>query len=133
VPFLDALTSMSNPTLPLTALDRHEWDDPLGCPSAFHALRALCPVLNVQQGVKYPAALLSAALHDSRVGPWEPLKWAAKVRAESDYSERERPVLVRVWGDRGHVAPCSGREQMEDVALEHAFLLHHVGGGEQTQ
>ncbi|CAI5531273.1 unnamed protein product [Closterium sp. Naga37s-1] len=132
VPFLDALTSMSNPALPLTALDRHEWGDPLACPSAFRALRALCPVLNVQQGVKYPAALLSAALHDSRVGPWEALKWAAKVRAESDYSERERPVVVRVWGDRGHVAPCSGREQLEDVALEHAFLLHHVGGGEQS-
>ncbi|CAI5964119.1 unnamed protein product [Closterium sp. NIES-64] len=132
VPFLDALTSMSNPALPLTALDRHEWGDPLACPSAFRALRALCPVLNVQQGVKYPAALLSAALHDSRVGPWEALKWAAKVRAESDYSEREQPVVVRVWGDRGHVAPCSGREQLEDVALEHAFLLHHVGGGEQS-
>ncbi|GJP34846.1 hypothetical protein CLOM_g19261 [Closterium sp. NIES-68] len=128
VPFLDGLASMCNPALPLTVLDRHEWGDPLASPAAFRALRALCPVLNVQPGVRYPAALLSTALHDSRVGPWEPLKWAARVREESEYDDSERPVVVRVWGDRGHVAPSSGREQLEDVALEHAFLLRHVGG-----
>ena len=79
VPFVDVVTTMSDPTLPLTVTEWEEWGDPREEPFASYML-GYSPYDNTVPA-EYPALYVTAGLNDPRVSYHEPAKWVAKLRA----------------------------------------------------
>lgn len=103
VPFVDALTSILNPDLPLTVAEWEEWGDPLHNPEVYAYMKTYTPYENVTEQ-RYPPILATASLNDTRVLYHEPAKWIARLRAEG----RGGPFLLKTRMDAGHGGP-SGR------------------------
>jgi prolyl oligopeptidase len=82
-------------------------------------------VEHVRPGVRYPATLLTAGVHDSRVEAWQPAKMAAVLqeRSASGY-----PVLLRVGFDAGHGMGLTKQQRVEEMADTYAFLLWQLQG-----
>jgi len=79
--------------------------------------------LRVEDGVAYPAVLLTAGLNDSRVAAWQPAKLAARLQAASTSG---RPVLLRVERHGGHGVGATRRQEDDLLADELAFLLDRL-------
>src|SRR5690606_6266002 len=67
VPFVDALTSILDPSLPLTVIEWDEWGDPLHSAEVYEYMRSYTPYENVREGVDYPRVLAMTSLNDTRV------------------------------------------------------------------
>ncbi|MCO5598888.1 hypothetical protein L7F22_052987 [Adiantum nelumboides] len=67
VPFLDICNTLMDPSLPLTILDYEEFGNPQ-IRSAFEHIFSYSPYDNISQGSCYPSMLVTASLHDSRLG-----------------------------------------------------------------
>ena len=78
VPFVNVLTTMSDPTLPLTIGEYEEWGNPEE-PGVYRPIHAYSPYDNLREAV-YPPLLATAGLNDPRVSYWEPAKWVARLR-----------------------------------------------------
>ncbi len=87
VPFVDALTSILDPSLPLTVTEWDEWGDPLHDPDVYAYMKAYTPYENIGPG-PYPPVLATTSLHDTRVLYVEPAKWVARLRATHDGRSR---------------------------------------------
>jgi prolyl oligopeptidase PreP (S9A serine peptidase family) len=79
VPFVDVLTTMSDPTLPLSVHERDEWGD-INNEEVFKYVASYCPYHNIPVGHHYPSVFVSAALEDRRVPPWVPIKYFCRIR-----------------------------------------------------
>ncbi len=123
VPFVDALNTMLDDTLPLTPPEWPEWGNPIQDIDAFHWIRAYSPYDNVR-AQDYPAILVLAGLTDPRVTYWEPAKWAAKLRA---LKTDQNPLLLRTNMDAGHGGAAGRFDRLDEVALVYAFALETVG------
>ncbi|XP_057870330.2 uncharacterized protein LOC131076988 isoform X2 [Cryptomeria japonica] len=125
VPFLDVCNTLLDPSLPLTVLDYEEFGDPRSFVE-FSTIRSYSPYENIQKGVSYPAMLVTASFHDSRVGFWEAAKWVARVRelTERDYS---RPVLLKTNMNTGHFGESGRYRHCKETAFEYAFFLKMLG------
>ena len=77
---MDALTSILDPSLPLTVTEWDEWGDPLHDPSVYEYMKSYTPYENVRDGVEYPKILAVTSLNDTRVLYVEPAKWVARLR-----------------------------------------------------
>jgi len=64
----------------------------------FHNLYVMDSYQHVEPGRRYPPILITSALNDGRVDPWEPAKLAARLLAAGD----SNPVLLRVEESGGH-------------------------------
>ena len=127
VPFVDVLNTMLRDDLPLTPPEWLEWGNPLADAAVYDRIAAYAPYENVRAQA-YPPILCIAGLTDPRVTYWEPLKWAAKLRATMTGGG---PVLLHTHMGAGH-AGASGRfEALEDTALEFAFALACVARSTQ--
>ncbi len=104
VPFVDALSTMLDETLPLTPPEWLEWGDPVRDPAAFEAIRSYSPYDNVRPE-RYPPILALAGLADPRVTYWEPAKWVARLRATMTGGG---PVLLRTAMEAGHAGRPAG-------------------------
>lgn len=125
VGFVDPLTSMLDPSLPLTVTEWDEWGDPLSDPAAYDLMASYSPYLNVRP-VRYPAVLATGSVNDQRVSFAEPAKWAAQLRRTA-LSDPQRPVLLRIDLVGGH-GGSSGRYAMwREEASELAWLLDALG------
>jgi len=133
VPFVDPLTTMLDPSLPLTVIEWDEWGDPLHDPDAYGWLQAYSPYENVGDG-PYPAILATAGLNDPRVGFHEPAKWVAALRDHGHGAEADdpRPVLLRVELGAGHGGPTGRYDAWRDEALVLAFVLDAITSISQT-
>ena len=80
VPFVDPLTSILDPSLPLTVIEWDEWGDPLHNKDVYDYMRSYSPYENVE-AKDYPAILAITSINDTRVLYVEPAKWVAKLRA----------------------------------------------------
>ena len=80
VPFVDALTTILDPSLPLTVIEWDEWGDPLHDPDVYEYMKSYTPYENVREGVEYPRILAMTSLNDTRVLYLEPAKWVARLR-----------------------------------------------------
>ncbi|GJQ09522.1 hypothetical protein GpartN1_g1313.t1 [Galdieria partita] len=118
VPFVDVLTTMLDDTIPLTIKEREEWGDPRQ-KEYYDYILSYSPYDNVQHK-NYPPILVTAGLHDPRVGYWEPAKWVLKLR---DYKKDDHPVLLKVNLDGGHFSKSGRYDRLLEDALEYAFLL----------
>ena len=80
VPFVDPLTSILDPTLPLTVTEWEEWGNPEADPEVYAYIVGYAPYENVA-AVDYPPILAETSLNDTRVLYVEPAKWIARLRA----------------------------------------------------
>jgi oligopeptidase B len=122
VPFVDALNTMLDRTLPLTPPEWPEWGNPIQSIDAFHWIRAYSPYDNVR-AQDYPAILVLAGLTDPRVTYWEPAKWVARLRATKT---DQRVLAFRTNLEAGHAGAAGRFERLKEVALGYAFALAAV-------
>ena len=124
VPFVDPLTSILDPELPLTVVEWEEWGDPLHDPEVYAYLKSYSPYENVADR-PYPPILATTSLNDTRVLYVEPAKWVAALRAAVD-SERGREILLKVEMVAGH-GGVSGRYQgWRELAFEYAWIVDQI-------
>jgi oligopeptidase B len=115
VPFVDALTSILDPSLPLTVTEWEEWGDPLHDPEVYRYMRSYSPYENIDQAAAYPPVLAVTSLNDTRVLYSEPAKWIAKLQATA----RGGPFLLKTEMIAGH----GGRSGRYDAWREEAMVL----------
>lgn len=118
VPFVDIVSTMSDPTLPLTVTEWEEWGDPRTEPYASYMLE-YSPYDNTVPA-DYPALYVTAGLNDPRVSVHEPAKWVAKLR---DVAIGDAPIVMRTELGAGHGGPTGRYEAWRDEARTLAFLL----------
>jgi oligopeptidase B len=118
VPFVDLLSTMSDPSIPLTVNEWEEWGNPADA-GDYAAMRVYSPYDNIRAGVRYPAMLVTGGLNDPRVQYWEPAKFVAKLRAVSP----QTPVLLKMEMGAGHSGPSGRYDAWRDEAFVLAFLL----------
>ncbi|MFV0308358.1 MAG: S9 family peptidase [Desertimonas sp.] len=125
VPFVDVVTTMSDPTLPLTAGEWEEWGDPRHEPWATY-IAGYSPYDNVPATIDptgFPALYISAGLNDPRVSFHEPAKWTARLRAAGAGTDPRRPLVLRTEMGAGHGGPSGRYEAWRDEARTLTFLL----------
>ena len=118
VPFVDVVSTMSDPTLPLTVTEWEEWGDPRDEPYATYML-GYSPYDNTVPAA-YPALYATAGLNDPRVSVHEPAKWIARLREVSISSS---PIVLRTELGAGHGGPTGRYDAWRDEARTLAFLL----------
>jgi oligopeptidase B len=130
VAFVDPLTTMLDPTLPLTVIEWEEWGDPLHSAEAYGWMKAYAPYENVAPASEgaYPSILATAGLNDPRVGFHEPTKWVAALRdnGHGDTAEADRPVLAKYELGAGHGGPTGRYDAWRDEAFVLAFILSAI-------
>jgi oligopeptidase B len=122
VPFVDALNTILDPSLPLTVLEWEEWGNPVESAEVYEYMRSYTPYENVAD-VPHPAILATAGLNDPRVSYWEPAKWVARLRATAT----ARPVYLRTEMGAGHMGPSGRYDAWRDEAFVLAFVLDALG------
>ncbi|MGP5377424.1 S9 family peptidase [Brachybacterium alimentarium] len=129
VPFVDALTTILDPSLPLTVGEWEEWGDPLHDPEVYEYMKEYTPYENVR-AVDYPAIFASTSLNDTRVFFVEPAKWVARLRETVTSDQTERPILFRCEMVAGHGGRSGRYRKWEQRADELAWLLDQLGATE---
>jgi len=122
VPFVDVLTTMLDPSLPLTTSEYREWGNPEE-KAAYDYMRTYSPLDNIRAQA-YPTVLLKVSFYDSQVPYWEGAKFAAKLRA---FTTSARPVLLKVNLEAGHGGASGRYDALRDRAFDFAFVLNEVG------
>jgi len=117
VPFVDALTTILDPALPLTVAEWEEWGNPLADPQVYAYMKAYSPYENIGDRA-YPPILAITSLNDTRVLYHEPAKWVARMRARA----RGGPFLLKTEMAAGH----GGRSGRYDAWREEALVLAWV-------
>ncbi|WP_052466368.1 S9 family peptidase [Mobilicoccus massiliensis] len=129
VPFVDALTTILDPSLPLTVVEWEEWGNPLADPKIYAVMKAYSPYENVR-AAQYPAILATSSLNDTRVQVGEPLKWVTRLRQTVTSDQGERPVVMRTEMVAGHGGRSGRYDAWRQAAFELAFLLDQIGAAE---
>jgi oligopeptidase B len=122
VPFVDVVTTMLDPSIPLTTSEYDEWGDPKRA-DFYEYLLSYSPYDNVRPK-DYPALLVTTGLHDSQVQYFEPAKWVARLRA---LKTDQNILLLRTNMEAGHGGASGRFERLREVAFEYAFLLNLAG------
>ena len=142
VPFVDALSTILDPSLPLTVGEWEEWGNPLTSRAVFDAMSRYTPYENVPDGALLPAIMATTSVNDTRVEFVEPTKWVQRLREATGQVPSadeagagsvpardpwERPIILRTEMVAGHAGP-SGREGRWAARCEEfAFALGQVG------
>ncbi|WP_406830352.1 S9 family peptidase [Pedococcus sp. KACC 23699] len=126
VPFVDALTTILDPSLPLTVVEWEEWGNPLEDPEVYAYMKGYSPYENVSRA-PYPAILATTSLNDTRVYFTEPAKWVARLREHTTSDPEQRPILLRTEMVAGHGGKSGRYDSWRQVAWEWAFLIDQVG------
>jgi oligopeptidase B len=121
VPFVDAVTTMLDKTIPLTTNEYDEWGDP-NERQYYDYMLSYSPYDNVSRK-PYPAMFVTTGLWDSQVQYYEPAKWVAKLRAEK--TDRNR-LLLHVEMEAGHGGKSGRFQRYREIAREYAFLLDEL-------
>jgi oligopeptidase B len=119
VPFVDPLTTILDPSLPLTVTEWDEWGNPLEDAGVYFYMKSYSPYENVE-AKQYPAILAMTSLNDTRVFYVEPAKWVAALR----HSKTDpHPVLLRTQMAAGHGGISGRYERWREAAFQYAWLL----------
>ncbi|MEU5562824.1 S9 family peptidase [Micromonospora musae] len=122
VPFVDALTSILDPSLPLTVTEWEEWGNPLDDPEVYAYMKSYTPYENVT-AVDYPAILAVTSLNDTRVLYHEPAKWIARLRATAPQGD----YLLKTEMGAGHGGPSGRYDSWREEAFINAWILDRLG------
>ncbi|HST83976.1 MAG TPA: S9 family peptidase [Kineosporiaceae bacterium] len=123
VPFVDVLTTMLDPTLPLTVHEYEEWGNPED-PEYYDYLKSYSPYDNVKPA-HYPTMLVTGGLNDPRVSYWEPAKWVQRLR---QHNLSDSLILLKTEMGAGHSGPSGRYESWKEEAFIYAFMLARVLG-----
>jgi oligopeptidase B len=123
VPFVDALTTMLDDTLPLTPPEWPEWGNPIADEKAYSTIASYAPYENVVAQV-YPHIFALGGLTDPRVTYWEPAKWVAKLRTQN---MSDNLLLLKINMAVGHGGASGRFDRLKEVAEVYAFGLLVTG------
>jgi prolyl oligopeptidase len=90
----------------------------------FEGLLEMSAYHHVEDGVAYPAVLLTHGINDPRVEPWMSGKMAARLQAATS---SDRPIVFRVDYAAGHGVGSKRDQVLEELADDWAFLLWQFG------
>jgi oligopeptidase B len=121
VPFVDALTSILDPSLPLTVIEWDEWGDPLHDAGVYAYMRSYSPYENLRADAAYPPILAATSLNDTRVLYVEPAKWVAALRALGADAQ------LKIEMAAGHGGVSGRYNGWRQRAWELAWLLDRLG------
>ena len=119
VPFVDPLTTILDPSLPLTVTEWDEWGNPLSDSDVYTYMKSYSPYENVETKI-YPAILAMTSLNDTRVYYVEPAKWVAALRHANPNGS---PVLLKTQMAAGHGGVSGRYRGWEETAFQYAWLL----------
>ena len=123
VPFVDVLTTMLDPTIPLTVNEWTQWGNPIESREAYDYIRSYSPYDNIE-AKPYPAMLVTTGLWDSQVQYFEPAKYVARLRRLKTDSN---PLIFHINLEAGHGGQSGRFERLKEAALAHAFFLDLAG------
>jgi oligopeptidase B len=132
VPFVDPLTTILDPSLPLTVTEWDEWGNPLQDSDVYSYMKSYSPYENVE-AKQYPAILAMTSLNDTRVYYVEPAKWVAALRhTNADGS----PILLKTQMSAGHGGVSGRYRAWQETAFQYSWLLaaadgDRYGGGQE--
>ncbi|ENU1225083.1 S9 family peptidase [Providencia rettgeri] len=118
VPFVDVVTTMLDPSIPLTTGEYDEWGNPEN-EEDYWRIKAYSPYDNIK-AQHYPHILVTTGLHDSQVQYWEPAKWVAKLR---DIKQGNSLLLLETNMNAGHGGKSGRFNALDDIAQEYSFIL----------
>ena len=119
VPFVDVLTTMSDPSIPLTTFEYDEWGNPNNKDEYLY-MKRYSPYDNIKE-LNYPAVFVTSSLFDSQVQYFEPAKYVPKLR---DYSQSKNPILMKMNLIGGHGGLSGKINQFNEVAEEYNFIIN---------
>ncbi|HEV3173522.1 MAG TPA: S9 family peptidase [Actinocrinis sp.] len=124
VPFVDALNTILDPSLPLTVMEWEEWGNPLESAEVYAYMKGYSPYENVEQK-QYPAILATTSLNDTRVYYHEPAKWIARLRATATGGD----FLLKTEMEAGHGGRSGRYDAWREEALTLAWVITTATGG----
>jgi len=125
VPFVDALTTTLDPSMPLTVTEWEEWGDPLHDPQVYAYMKSYTPYENVSTQ-DYPPILAVTSLNDTRVLYREPAKWVARLQAAG----KGGPFLLKTEMVAGHGGRSGRYDKWREEALVLAWVVGTAGAAE---
>jgi len=122
VPFVDVLTTMGDPSIPLTVIEWEQWGNPANL-DEFNYMATYSPYDQLAAKA-YPNLLVTAGFNDPRVAYWEPAKWVARMRA---LKTNHNWLLLKTNLDAGHAGSSGRYDYLKEVAFRYAFILDRLG------
>ncbi|MBW4782047.1 S9 family peptidase [Rhodococcus fascians] len=123
VPFVDPLTSILDPSLPLTVIEWDEWGNPLADKEVYEYMKSYSPYENVE-AKDYPSILAITSINDTRVLYVEPAKWVAALRATKT---GDSDLLLKTEMSAGHGGVSGRYEKWKEAAFEYAWIVEKTG------
>ncbi len=122
VPWVDVVTTMLDPSIPLTTSEYDEWGDPNEEEYYWYML-SYSPYDNVE-AKDYPNLLVTTGLRDSQVQYFEPAKWVAKLRA---LKTDDNVLILKTNMGAGHGGASGRYDRYREIAFRYAFMLDLLG------
>jgi oligopeptidase B len=134
-PFVDPLTTLLNPDVPLTVAEWDEWGNPVESKAVYEYIKSYSPCENLPdperpsekndsrnaQEWRFPAVLAMTAEQDARVSYTEALKWVSKLQRLGT----DAIIKIVIHGSHGGV---TGKyKRWEKFAMETAWCLSIMG------
>ena len=126
VPFVDALTTILDPELPLSALEWEEWGNPITDRAVYEYMKSYTPYENVR-AMAYPKIAAVTSFNDTRVLYVEPAKWVQRLRELNTGSE---PIVMKIEMEGGHGGGSGRYVQWKERAWDYAFVADSLGATE---
>ncbi|MDA7857419.1 prolyl oligopeptidase family serine peptidase [Gammaproteobacteria bacterium] len=119
VPFVDVLTTMSDPTIPLTTFEYGEWGNPANL-DEYNYIKQYSPYDNIND-YNYPSVFVTSSLYDSQVQYFEPAKYIAKLR---DHNQSANNIIMKMNLIGGHGGLSGRLNQFKEISMEYSFILN---------
>ena len=122
VPFVDVVTTMLDPSIPLTTNEYDEWGNPEQ--KAFYDYMLSYSPYDQLEAKDYPATFVGTGLWDSQVQYWEPAKYVARLRAKKT---DDNTLVFRTNMEAGHGGKSGRFRRFAEAAEQYAFMLDQLG------
>lgn len=122
VPFVDVVTTMLDPSIPLTTNEYDEWGNPEK-KDFYDYMLSYSPYDNLE-AKDYPAMFVGTGLWDSQVQYWEPAKYVARLRAKKT---DDNVLVFRTNMEAGHGGKSGRFQRFRETAEQYAFMLDQLG------
>jgi len=122
VPFVDVVTTMLDPSIPLTTNEYDEWGNPEASAESYAYMLSYSPYDNLKAQA-YPAMFVGTGLWDSQVQYWEPAKYVARLR---DVNTGKHPIVFRTNMEAGHGGKSGRFRRFRESAEMYAFMLDQL-------
>lgn len=91
----------------------------------FLNLYRFSPIHNIQQGVKYPAIMVTTADHDDRVVPAHSFKYIATMQDKN--KRAKNPAIIRIQTRAGHGAGTPTALMIDEYTDIYSFIFYNMG------